>query len=100
MKALEDVSVEADAAPPTIRRAARTGSANHSGPVEVPETPVRVDGKYYRVYEASVTDQSGLVGFFGVLLRFFAPVVGFGLLVGLRGQFQLRHVSQIDEKRA
>ncbi|WP_424018684.1 hypothetical protein ACOZ4N_04170 [Halorientalis pallida] len=94
---LGDVSVEAEDVPPTVRRAARTGSANHTGPVEVPETPVRIDGGYYRVYEAGVSDRSVLAGFFGIVLRFVAPVVGLGLLVGLRGRFQLRHVSEIDE---
>lgn len=97
---LNAVSVDAEDVSPTTRRAARSGSANHSGPVEVPETPVRTDTGYYRVYEASVTNQSVLAGFLGVLLRFVAPVVGFGLLVSLRGRFRLRHVSEIDEREA
>ncbi|RXK51107.1 hypothetical protein [Halorientalis pallida] len=95
---LAAVSVDAADVPPTVRRAAWTGSANHTGSVEVPETPVRTSTGYYRVFEAGVNEPSVLTGFFGLLLRFFAPVVGLGLLVGLRERFQLRHVSKMDER--
>lgn len=95
---LDAVSVDAENVPPTVRQAARTGSANHTGAVAVPETPVRTSTGYYRVYEESVRDRSVLSGFFGVVLRLFSPAVGLGLLVGLRSRFQLRHVSKIDER--
>lgn len=97
-KALETVSVDAEDVPPTIRSAARTGSATHSGPVEVPTTPVRTDDGYYRMYKANVSEFSVLAGFVGVVLRFFVPVVGLGLLIGLRGRFAVRHVSDTDER--
>ncbi|SEN83060.1 hypothetical protein SAMN05216388_1005151 [Halorientalis persicus] len=95
---LEDVSIDADDVSPTVRTAARTGSANHTAAVEVPETPVRIDGGYYRVYESSVRERSALAGFFRVLLCIVAPAVGLGLLVSLRGRFRLTHVSQAGEQ--
>jgi hypothetical protein len=95
---LDAVSADAEDVPPTVRRAAQTGSANHTGSVEVPETPVRTSTGYYRVYEASVSDRSALSSFLGALLGLFAPAVGLGLLVSLRGRFRLTHVSQAGEQ--
>ncbi len=88
--ALERVSVDLDRVEPAVREAARSGSVRTYRPIDVPETPVKLEnGSTYRVYLAAQhgPPESARTGV--LLLRYLAPLagllLGYSLLSGLRG---------------
>lgn len=84
---LDSVSVDVKDVAPPVREAARTGSVRTYSPVEVTETPVKLDdGSIYRVHLAAQYGPPETGRTAVLLLRYLAPLAG--LLLGysvLRG---------------
>lgn len=86
---LDRVSADVDRVETPVREAARSGSVRTYRPVDVPETPVKLEnGTAYRVYLAAQHDPPETTRTGVLLLRYLAPVagilLGYSLLTGRR----------------
>lgn len=87
--ALHAVSVDTEDLSSTVIEAAEDGEATSRTAVDVPETPVQLDGDYYRVYETEEADEGATSPF--SLLMFFAAGLGGILLLSLSRKLRVSY---------
>lgn len=96
--ALRDVSIDisrkSEDVPPVVAEAARQGTATADREVEIPRTPLRVDGDtYYRVYAAGQNDPA-LSPFLSNVLSIGGPAVGLYIGYRLSQRLEIRYVGE------
>jgi hypothetical protein len=97
--ALADVSRDAEAVAPPIRRAAETGVGVAHGDLDAPRTPIRTDdGAYYRVYLADQRPPLVERSWIETLLVVGGPVAGLSILSRLRRRIEVTYVGAADDR--
>jgi hypothetical protein len=99
--ALQQVSINVstgnDDVPPVVVQAAKQGSAIADQEVEIPQTPLLVDGDtYYRVYLASQNDPGQIGSTLGIGLSIGGPLAGLYIGYRLFRRIEIRYVGESD----